>query len=99
MHWYRKKFLSATQARAPVPTITPRDIVGKTRRRLPVELITALENIHKKIKTTGTDLREPVAAHGSTLLDLRGSGSAGAARLLADVGGIHRFANRDRFAS
>src|SRR3954451_8480278 len=35
-----KKFLSAAQARALVATIKPRDIVGKTRRRLAVELIT-----------------------------------------------------------
>ena len=32
-------------------------------------------------------------------MDLHGIGPAGAARLLVDVGDIHRFANRDRFAS
>ena len=40
-----------------------------------------------------------VTARGSTLLDLHGIGPAGAARLLADVGDIRRFADRDRFAS
>jgi transposase len=94
-----KKFLSATQARALVATIKPRDIVGKTRRRLSVELITELETIDKKIKAADKDLRELVIARGSTLLDLHGIGPSGAARLLADVGDIHRFANRDRFAS
>jgi transposase len=54
-----KKFLSATQARALVATTRPRDIVGKTRRRLAVELITELETIDKKIKTADKDLREP----------------------------------------
>jgi transposase len=39
-----KKFLSATQARALVATIKPRDIAGKTRRRLVVELIAELES-------------------------------------------------------
>ena len=34
-----KQFLSAQQARAMIATIKPRDIVGKTRRRLAVELI------------------------------------------------------------
>jgi transposase len=47
-----KKFLSATQARALVATIKPRDIVGKTRRRLAVELITELETIDKKTKAS-----------------------------------------------
>jgi transposase len=40
-----------------------------------------------------------VTARGSTLLDLHGIGPSGAARLLADVGDVRRFADRDRFAS
>jgi transposase len=40
-----------------------------------------------------------VTARGSTLLELHGIGPSGAARLLADVGDIHRFADRDKFAS
>jgi hypothetical protein len=72
---------------------------GKTRRRLTVELIAELETIDKKMKAADKDLRELVIARGSTLLDLHGIGPSGAARLLADVGDIHRFTNRDRFAS
>lgn len=94
-----KQFLSAAQARALVATVKPRDLVGKTRRRLSVELITELETIDKKIKTADADLRNLVTGRGSTLLDLHGIGPSGAARLLADVGDIGRFANRDRFAS
>jgi transposase len=94
-----KRFLSAQQARRLIATIKPRDIVGKTRRRLAVELIGELEGIDKKIKTTEKDLKELVLARGSTLMDLTGIGPAGAARLLADVGDIRRFADRDRFAS
>jgi transposase len=94
-----KQFLSATQARALIATIKPRDLVGKTRRRLAVELTSELEAIDKKIKTADKDLRELVTARGSTLQDLHGIGPSGAARLLAYVGDIHRFANRDRFAS
>src|SRR6185437_7359971 len=45
------------------------------------------------------ELTELAAARGSTLMDLHGIGPSGAARLLADVGGIHRSASRDRFAS
>jgi transposase len=64
-----------------------------------VELITELETIDKKSKVADKDLRELVIARGSTLLDLHGIGPSGAARLLADVGDIHRFTSRDRFAS
>jgi transposase len=40
-----------------------------------------------------------VIARGSMLMDLHGIGPSGAARPLADVGDIRRFADRDRFAS
>jgi transposase len=94
-----KRFLSAQQARALVATVRPRDLVGKTRRRLAVELIGELENIDKKMKATDKELKELVRGHGSTLTELHGIGPASAARLLADVGDIHRFRDRDRFAS
>jgi transposase len=94
-----KKYLSARQARTLVAAVKPRDIVGKTRRRLAVELIGELEGIDKKIKVADTDLKHLVTARGSTLMDLPGIGPSGAARLLADVGDIRRFADRDRFAS
>jgi transposase len=45
------------------------------------------------------ELAELVTARGSTLLELHGIGPSGAARLLADAGDIHRFADRDKFAS
>jgi transposase len=94
-----KQFLSAQQARALVSTVKPRDLPGKTRRRLAVELISELEAIDRKIKTVKKELTVLVIARGSTLLDLHGIGPSGAARLLADVGDIHRFADRDKFAS
>jgi transposase len=94
-----KRFLSAQQARTLVSTIKPRDLVGKTRRRLAVELITELEGIDGKIKALKKELTALVVARGSTLLELNGIGPSGAARLLADVGDIHRFTDRDKFAS
>jgi transposase len=94
-----KKYLSARQARTLLATVKPRDLVGKTRRRLAVELIGELEAIDKKIKTADKDLKALVLARGSTLMELHGVGPAGAARLVADVVHIRRFADRDRFAS
>jgi hypothetical protein len=93
------QFLSSHKARAMIATIKPRDLVGKTRRRLAVELIVELEGIDKKIKAVKKELRDLIQARGSTLMDLTGIGPSGAARLLVDVGDIHRFADRDRFAS
>ncbi len=93
-----KQFLSSHQARALIATIKPRDVVGKTRRRLVVELIVELEGIDKKIKAVEKELTALVVARGSTLMDLHGIGPSGAARLLADVGDVRRFADRDRFA-
>jgi transposase len=94
-----KQFLSAQQARAMIATIRPRDLPGKTRRRLAVELIGELETIDKKMKILKKELTDLVTARGSTLLELHGIGPSSAARLLADAGDIHRFASRDRFAS
>jgi transposase len=94
-----KKFLSAAQARALITAVRPRDIAGKTRRRLAAELIAELEGIDRKIKACKKEITTLVQAQGSTLLQLHGIGPSGASRLLADVGNIHRFASRDHFAS
>jgi transposase len=94
-----KQFLSAQQARALIATAKPRDLPGKTRRRLAVELIGEIEAIDRKMKAAKKELTTLVTARGSTLLELNGIGPSSAARLLADVGDIHRFADRDKFAS
>jgi transposase len=94
-----KKFLSAAQAKELLATIRPRDIAGKTRRRLAAELITELALTDKRIKTADAELKELVTATGSRLLTVHGIGPSGAARLLGDVGNIARFADKGRFAS
>jgi transposase len=86
-----KKFLSARQARALIAAIKPRDPIGKTRRRLTVEMVSDLETIDRKIKAADKELRQLVTDRGFTLTDLHGIGPSSAARLLADVGDIHRF--------
>jgi hypothetical protein len=82
-----------------IASVRPRDLAGKTRRRLAAELAGELAAIDKKTRALDKELTELVTARGSTLMGLHGIGPSGAARLLADVGGIHRFASRDRFAS
>ena len=61
-----KKFLSATQARALLAPVRPRDVVGRTRRRLAADLVTELDRIDKRIKAANAELRELVTASGST---------------------------------
>jgi transposase len=94
-----KKDLSPTQARTLIAKVRPRDTVGKTRRRLAVEIIADLERIHARKKAADKELRELVAATGTGLLDLHGIGPSGAARLLVEVGDITRFPDRNHFAS
>jgi len=45
------------------------------------------------------ELKAAVLARGSHLMDLHGTGAVGAARILADVGDVARFSDRDHFAS
>jgi len=94
-----KKFLSATQAKALLATVRPRDVVGKTRRQLAAELVGELEGIDKKIKAAKEQLTELVEATGSSVLELNGIGPSGAARLLGDIGDVARFPTRGHFAS
>jgi transposase len=94
-----KTFLSATQARGLLATVRPRDVVGRTRRRLAVELVVELDRIDRKIKVANRELSQLVEATGSTLLDLHGIGPSGAARLLGDIGDVARFPTRGHFAS
>jgi transposase len=79
--------------------VRPRDLAGKTRRRLAVEQLAELMVVEKKVKTLTKELKTMVLARESTLMDLRGVGPVVAARVLADVGDVARFADRNRFAS
>ena len=53
-----KKSLSAAQAKGLLATVRPRDVAGKTRRRLAAELITDLERLHVRKKAADKELRE-----------------------------------------
>ncbi|GAA1925424.1 IS110 family transposase [Nocardioides hwasunensis] len=95
----RKRDLSAAQAKAMLATVRPRDIAGKTRRRMAAEEIADLVAVDAKLKRIKAELKAAVLEHGSHLMDIYGIGPAGAARVLADVGDVARFADRNRFAS
>jgi transposase len=94
-----KVFLSAAQARKLLASVRPRDVVGKTRKRIATELVADLEKIYARTKAADKELTELVKATGTRLLDLHGIGPSGAARLLVEVGDITRFPDRGHFAS
>ncbi len=79
--------------------VRPRDIAGKTRRRIAAEELADLIVIESKMKAATAELKALVLARDSRLMDIRGIGPVVAARILADVGDISRFPDRNRFAS
>ena len=94
-----KKDITTGQAKVILASVRPRDLAGKTRRWLAAEQLAELVVVEKKIKTLTKELEAMVLARGSTLMDLPGVGPVVAARILADVGDVARFADRNRFAS
>jgi transposase len=94
-----KKDITPLQAKAMLVGVRPRDIAGKTRRRIAAEELAELVAVDAKIKTATAELKAMVLARDSRLMDIHGVGPVVAARILADVGDIARFADRNRFAS
>ena len=94
-----KRDITTGQAKAMLATVRPRDIAGKTRRRIAAEELAELVAVEAKIKKATAELKAIVLARGSHLMDLHGVGPVVAARVLADVGDVTRFADRNRFAS
>jgi transposase len=80
-------------------TVRPRDIAGKTRRRIAAEELAELIAVEAKINKATAELKAMVLARESRLMDIHGVGAVVAARILADVGDVARFADRNRFAS
>jgi transposase len=75
-----KKDITTGQAKKMLASVRPRDIAGKTRRRLAAEELTELVSIDAKIKKSTAELKTMVLARGSHLMDLRGVGPVVAAR-------------------
>ena len=94
-----KRDITTGQARARLATVRPRDIAGKTRRRIAAEELAELIAVEAKIKKTTAELKAMVLARESRLMQIPGVGPVVAARILADVGDVARFADRNRFAS
>ena len=94
-----KRDLTTGQAKAMLASVRPRDVAGKTRRRIAAEELAELVAVEAKMKKSTAELKTIVLARGSRLMDLHGVGPVVAARILADTGDVTRFADRNRFAS
>lgn len=79
-------------------SMRPRDIAGKTRRRIAAEVLADLIAIETRMKQATAELKAMVQARRSHLMDIHGIGPVVAARILADVGDVARFTDRNRFA-
>jgi transposase len=94
-----KKDLSAAQAKVLLASVRPRDAVGKATRRVAAELIGDLKRIYARTKAADKELKQVLAATDTTLTELEGIGPSSAARLLVEIGDIHRFPTKAHFAS
>ena len=94
-----KRDITTGQARAMLGSVRPRDVAGKTRRRIAAEELAELVAVEAKIKKATAELKAMVLARESRLMNIPGVGPVVAARILADVGDVARFADRNRFAS
>jgi len=93
------KRLSATKAKALIATVKPRDVAGRTRRAMVVDLIDDIVTLDRKLKAITKQITEAVEATGTTLTDIVGIGPVLAAVILGEVGDITRFPTRHHFAS
>lgn len=91
--------LTASKAKALLATIRPRDIAGRTRRQLAVDLVEDVTALDRKLKDLDKRLREAVEATGTTLTDIKGVGVATAAMVLGEVGDVRRFPSKHHFAT
>jgi transposase len=94
-----KRDITTGQAKTMLASVRPRDVAGKTRRRIAAEELAELVAVEVKMKKATAELKAMVLARGSRLMDIHGVGPVVAARILADVGDVARFADRNRFAS
>jgi len=96
---HAKKDITALQAKAMLARVRPRDIAGKTRRSIAAEELAEMVAVDARIKKATAELKAIVLVRGSRLMNLHGVGPVVAARVVADVGEVTRFADRNRFAS
>jgi transposase len=94
-----QKKLTAANAKAHIAMVGARDVAGKARRQLAVDLIDDVVVFDRKIKAVDERIITAVGACNTTLTDIVGIGPINAATILGEVGDIARFSSADHFAS
>ena len=94
-----QRHLTATKARPLLSGVRPRDAVGKARKQLALDYTTELERLDARLKQLKRSIAEVLAEHPTTLTQIDGIATINAAKILAEVGDVRRFASRHHFAS
>jgi len=74
-----KKDITALQAKTMLAGVRPRDVAGRTRRRIAAEELAELIAVDSKIKKATAELKVMVLARNSRLMDIHGVGPVVAA--------------------
>lgn len=91
--------LTATKASAVLARLRPKDQPGQIRRQVAMDHLGDVRALDRRIKQLDAQIKAAVEASGTTLLGIFGVGPVIAARILAEVGDVERFATKHRFAS
>jgi transposase len=94
-----RRELSATKAAAVLSRLRPRDEPGRIRRQLAADHLADVRALDRRLKAIGAQIIELVTATGTTLVGIFGIGPVVAGRILAEVGTVARFPDKDHFAS
>ena len=91
--------ITAGQAASMLKRIRPSSPAARARRELAAEFLADLRRLDAQIRDTRNKLAAVVQASGTTLTEIFGVGPVIAAAVIAAVGDVSRFADRDRFAA
>jgi len=91
--------LSSAHALHTVAQLLEQARTGSMRAQLAQRRIVRLQQLDEQLAACGTQLTKLVTATRTRLVDMVGIGPLLAARILGEVGDVHRFPTRDHFAS
>jgi transposase len=91
--------LSAAKAAALLRGVRPATATAACRRELARDLLADLRRVDARLKANMVQVRDALAATGTSLTEVHGLGVVVAAKLLGHVGDIGRFPSQDHFAS
>jgi len=91
--------LTATKAKTVLAMVRPRDVAGRARRQLAVDLIDDVVILDRKLKAIQARIADAVAATGTSLTQIVGVGPITAATILGETGHVARFASNDHYGS